>query len=51
MDEGWARLDATAQAACIATGAVSAAEALEFSMARADATAATLNTTPLRFED
>jgi amidase len=45
------RNDATALAALVATRQVSAAELLEAAIARADATAATLNHTPIRFDD
>ncbi|MEJ0048416.1 MAG: amidase family protein [Rhodospirillales bacterium] len=51
MDELMARNDATALAALVAAGQVSAAELLEAAIARADATAGTLNHTPIRFDD
>lgn len=44
-------LDATAQAEMVATGKISAAELLEAAIARTEATAATLNAVPIRFDD
>ena len=44
-------LDATAMAELVATGKASAAELLEDAIAKTDATAATLNAVPIRFDD
>ncbi len=44
-------LDATALAALVATGQVSPAELLEDAIGKADASAATLNAVPIRFDD
>ena len=43
--------DATAQAEMVASGQVTATELLEAAIARTDATAATLNAVPVRFDD
>jgi amidase len=50
MDDGLEQLDATALAGLVAGGQVSAAELLEAAIARADATTAALNHTPIRFD-
>jgi amidase len=51
MDELIWDNDATALAGLVADGQVSAAELLEAAIARADETAATLNHTPIRFDE
>ena len=50
MDTQLAELDATAQAELVASGQVSASELLEAAIARTDATAASLNAVPIRFD-
>ena len=51
LDAGVLALDATAQAELVARGEITATELLDGAIARTDASAATLNAVPIRFDD